>query len=699
MLNSINLNDKSYEELLAEAIAQIPLYSKEWTNFNVSDPGVTILQNLTAFQMLQQEAINTVSDEVKRKLLKLVGYTARETQAACILVQAPAEGGPILPVCHQLWSGSVPFETTETVQLQPWGLEAVYVQSEDSFRDITRLLDDGTESFAYPFGSKPKSNDAFVCVLSGTPEMGEPIHLWLDVAEEELRTPFDDETEIPAFSRVRWQYYTKNGWKDAQFEDETIGLLRSGAVTLRIEEELPEEFTKTKVTGCALRCILEKADYDRVPRLKSIAVHLFPMMQKETTVQCIVCPGGERAALRGRLPLIGNIQVFCKEETDGPYYSYQRYPENGRHGRFYRMEETSWGCYLYFNAEFGKTPCDSEDAVRVVCYDEEMVHHRLLGPVYGYDKQTIKLDLVENILPDDFLLMLEKKTRDGDAECWFVAPGESGPDGFLYHIHSKEGEVVIDEPGYSGSNLQLVHCASTKGSRGNLRAGSVLEQRGGYDGTEVEARFACPAPGRGGMSYESFEELRRRFSSGMQETTVAARTKDFETLVRRTPGLCIHKVKAVADSEKNLVKIAVKPHIEEEFPKLSDEYVQKIREYLEPRRLLTTGIEICQPQYAPIGISAVISIRGMAAYARRETEELLRSLLDYVNGSKNFGDGIRFNEVYQKLNALSCVEAVDALDIFPESRDAILVGSDICVGDDCLCYPGTVRVDIREYGK
>lgn len=246
--------------------------------------------------------------------------------------------------------------------------------------------------------------------------------------------------------------------------------------------------------------------------------------------------------------------------------------------------------------------------------------------------------------------------------------------------------------------MQLVHCACTKGSRGNLRAGSVLEQRGGYDGTDVEAKFRCPAPGRGGMSYESTEELRRRFASGMSETTVAARIEDFEVLVRRTPGLCIHKVKAVADTENNLIKIAVKPHVEEHLPKLSEEYVNKISEYLEPRRLLTARFEICQPKYVPIGVNAVISIRGMTAYARKEAEALFNSLLDHVNGAGNFGDGIRFNEVYRKLNELSCVEAVDALSIYPESRDAVLSGSDICVGDDCLCCPGNIQIDIREFG-
>ena len=73
MLNSINLNDKNYEDLYAEALAQIAIYSKEWTNFNPSDPGITLLENLTAFNLLQQSRINEVSDEIRCAMLKLLG--------------------------------------------------------------------------------------------------------------------------------------------------------------------------------------------------------------------------------------------------------------------------------------------------------------------------------------------------------------------------------------------------------------------------------------------------------------------------------------------------------------------------------------------------------------------------------------------------------------------------------------------------
>ena len=694
MLNSINLNDKTYDELLVEAIAQIPMYSREWTNYNVSDPGITILQNLTAFQMLQQETINQMPDEVRRKLLKLVGYTPRENHAATVLVQAPAQGGGILPMGHLLWSGAIPFETTQEIQLLPWGLAAVYGEVDGAYRDLSRLLRSGTDTKAYPFGRNPAAGNALTFVLDGVPEMGEPIRLWLQVAQEELRTPFLDESEIPPFSRVCWQYYTAQGWKNVRFEDETIGMLRSGQVTLWLEGELPEELKDTPVTGCALRCLLETADFDRTPRLHSVAVHLFPVTQKHTRVQCIDCFGAQTVTLRERLARGEHILVFCREEQDEAYYLYQQ-RSYYRNERVYDREDTWWSVKLNLD----KVPWEGEQGVRVVCFDEEMIHHRILGSVHGYDGQILNVDLVSNILPESFLLAVEENNGDEAAKYWFVAPGEKGPDGFCYHIRSQQAQIVIDNPGRGGYRLFLASCAVTQGIRGNLRAGAVLEQLGGYDGTEVEMRYTCPAPGRGGVSYESAEELRVRFSSEMQKTHVAVRIEDYEELVKKTPGLCIHKVKAVADGNKNLVKITVKPYTEEGLPKLTKDYLQQIQTYLEPHRMLTTRFELRSPRYVPIGVRASLSIRGMASYAREEVERLIRETLDYVNGTQNFGEWVRFNVLYQKLSALPFVEGIDSLNLYPESRDAVLVGSDIQIEEDSLCYPGTIQLILREHGR
>lgn len=694
MLNSINLNDKTYDELLVEAIAQIPMYSREWTNYNASDPGITLLQNLTAFQMLQQETINQVPDEVRRKLLKLVGYTARENQAATVLLQAPTEGGGILPVGHLLWSGEIPFETTQEIQLLPWGLAAVYGEAEGTYRDLSRLLRSGTDTKAYPFGRNPVAGNALTFVLHGVPEMGEPVRLWLHVAQEELRTPFLDGSEIPPFSRVCWQYYTASGWQNVRFEDETIGMLRSGQVTLWLEGDLPEELTDAPVKGCALRCLLENADFDRTPRLHSVAIHLFPVKQQYTRVQCIDCFGAQTIMLRERLAQGEHVMIFCREEENGAYYLYQ---ERGYHRtqRVYEREDDLWSVKF----KFDQTPFEGEHGVKVVCFDEEMIHHRILGTIYGYDGQILNVDLVNNILPEQFLLAVEEQNGDESPKYWFVAPGENGPDGFCYHVRSQQAQIVIDNPGRGGYRLFLASCAVTQGNRGNLRSGAVLEQLGGYDGREVEMRYASPAPGRGGVSYESAEDLRLRFSAEMKKTRVAVRIEDYEELVRNTPGLCIHKVKAVAVGNKNLVKIAVKPYTEEELPKLSKEYLRQIQTCLEPHRMLTTRFELCSPRYIPIGVRATVSVRGMVSYAKEEIEKLIREMLDYVNGSQGFGEWVRFNVLYQKISGLPFVEGVDALSLYPESKDAFLVGSDIRIEDDSLCYPGTIQLNIREHGR
>ena len=49
MLEYISSERKTYDERYEEAISHIPLYTKDWTNYNPSDPGITILEVLTGY--------------------------------------------------------------------------------------------------------------------------------------------------------------------------------------------------------------------------------------------------------------------------------------------------------------------------------------------------------------------------------------------------------------------------------------------------------------------------------------------------------------------------------------------------------------------------------------------------------------------------------------------------------------------------
>lgn len=692
MLDSVNLNDKTYEQLLAEAVAKIPLYSKEWTNFNVSDPGMTILQNLTAFQLVQQAAIDRVSDEILLGMLRLVGCTPCSDNAAQILVQAPPEGGGILEKGHQLWSGDIPFETLSTRFLQPWGLKAVYACRDESVRDLTKRIGRGMDAVAFPFGQNPKKGDSLLCLLSGTPEVGEPIYLWAQVAQENLRTPFTQEDMLPVIAEVSFEYYTADGWKAAGVRDETAGFLRSGAIELILRDGAPTPYSVDGQTGCAIRCVLKKAGYDRAPRLKAMAVHLFPMVQKKTRVLC-ESAHGPRVSLRGRLAKVGCFFVYCRETPERPYVLFEPQERRPGHDHVWTSEETTEGCVLHLH----NAVCDPNDAqaVRVICYDEESVHWRLLGKVYGYDAQRLDLQGMTHVLADSLLLLLT--TQEG--EGFFLRPGEEGPDGFLYHFDEQAGQIVIDEPGAGNLLAFLAGCAVTQGKRGNLHEGSTLEQRGGYDGTEVLNTFFSPVPGRFGSTLETVSELKERFCKELMECAVAVRAEDYEALVRRVPGLCIHKVKAVVDSEKNEVRIVVKPYAEQERPQLTSAYLHSIRAYLEPYRMLTTRVELCQPQYALIGVRAVVSAKGDAAQIRTKIHEVLQVYLDDSAGVRSFGETLYFHQVYQLLTQLAYVEMVDELTLYPQNRYAVQQGSDISLRADALSCAGNIEIQVQEYGR
>jgi|SRR5271166_794896 len=68
-----NLDDRRYNDLVAEALARIPIYCPEWTNHNPSDPGITLVELFAYLTDMLLYRLNRVTDDNKRKFLKLLG--------------------------------------------------------------------------------------------------------------------------------------------------------------------------------------------------------------------------------------------------------------------------------------------------------------------------------------------------------------------------------------------------------------------------------------------------------------------------------------------------------------------------------------------------------------------------------------------------------------------------------------------------
>ena len=86
MLSVDELQSRTYEERMEDVLRELPIRSSEWTNYNPSDPGITILENMTAFSALQGAEIVSLSYRAKMALLKMAGFVPRRSKCAKVLL-------------------------------------------------------------------------------------------------------------------------------------------------------------------------------------------------------------------------------------------------------------------------------------------------------------------------------------------------------------------------------------------------------------------------------------------------------------------------------------------------------------------------------------------------------------------------------------------------------------------------------------
>lgn len=92
-----SLDDLTFDQLLEEAKKSIPLLSKNWTNFNPSDPGITILELLAWLVDMKIYSLNRYSKNSYLKFLQLTGTKPQEEvlPKLDITIQTIAKGSNI----------------------------------------------------------------------------------------------------------------------------------------------------------------------------------------------------------------------------------------------------------------------------------------------------------------------------------------------------------------------------------------------------------------------------------------------------------------------------------------------------------------------------------------------------------------------------------------------------------------------------
>lgn len=172
------LDDRSFQELVDEAKKRIPHYCKEWTDHNVSDPGVTLIELFAWMTDLILYRLNRVPELHYIKFMEMLGITLREPVSARVPVSfwlsAPQETAMVIPKGTEVASTqtetepSIVFTTDTDFVVEPPVLTQVISRVAASGKgnkkqyidQNVRRLEAGFEGFDV-FSQVPQIDDAF----------------------------------------------------------------------------------------------------------------------------------------------------------------------------------------------------------------------------------------------------------------------------------------------------------------------------------------------------------------------------------------------------------------------------------------------------------------------------------------------------------------------------------------------------------
>ena len=125
------LDDRSFDQLVAEAKARIPVHTPEWTNLNDSDPGITIVE---LFAFLTENLLyrsNRIPEANRIKFLTMLGVSLQPASPGNGLVAFSNDRGPLqpplgLPAGTQVRAGQVPFLVQDGLAVLPVTAAAYY---------------------------------------------------------------------------------------------------------------------------------------------------------------------------------------------------------------------------------------------------------------------------------------------------------------------------------------------------------------------------------------------------------------------------------------------------------------------------------------------------------------------------------------------------------------------------------------------
>lgn len=123
----INLDDRTFADLVEAARQRIAQTTPNWTDFNPSDPGVTLIDVFAYLTELLQYRVNRVPDKLRVELLRMLGVSLRAASPATVTLRLQLTNPPPKSIARLTRFQSANGLTFSTIVEHPVGAGSSYV--------------------------------------------------------------------------------------------------------------------------------------------------------------------------------------------------------------------------------------------------------------------------------------------------------------------------------------------------------------------------------------------------------------------------------------------------------------------------------------------------------------------------------------------------------------------------------------------
>jgi len=605
-LTAPNLDDRQFADIVSEAKTLIPRYAPEWTNFNESDPGITLVELFAWLTEILVYRLNQVPDRNYIKFLQLIGIELEPAQPAraelTFTLSRTDIGSVIVPLGTQVAAGGsgqpIVFETDQA--LIALGATLAGVQTFDGFgyTDQTKKNGNAGQSF-YPFGQKPQPGNALLLGFSSSiPLPTDQFNIAVSLFQDALNPlVMECGTSIPPPATLAWEYWNGAQWQSLDLaSDGTRAFSQEGHVLFAGPGAMAQSAALGNITASLfwIRARVQSASYEVAPQVAAIRTNTISATQAITFSDEVL---GGSTGISNQTFQVANTPVMV---LDTP------------------------------------VQVTNSDGTKVSILSVRLEIDEGQGFMVWQE-----VDDFYSSGPNDRVFTIDRNT------------------GIITTGTGDNGRIPVANQSNPGANVVARSYRAGGGSQGNLGANAITQLQGSVPTIATVTNYD---PATGGTNEESVADAKLRASLALQSKDRAVTPDDFRYLATQAPGANVKRALALALYHPDypsgpipgVVTVIVVPNSPDPKPTPNQTTLKAVCAYLDTHRLLTSEVYVVGPVYRKIKVQVqlVVSASYDLATVKNTILTNLNTFFSPLQGGTAgtgwpFGGTIYYSDVYR----------------------------------------------------